>query len=164
MERKLVLNCEKVEACNSVNGICKSCQPGYQKSFCMLVKTSELDGRWLCGWLSILRVVWRVDVLVPAACVAGRYGDNCGQSCGRCAGNQSCTHTNGSCLQCQANHQPPLCKGRSVEYYGLNCLATCTGRDMSSEVCFCEYQPRGTTCVLCLVNYFCHNVSVPWYR
>ncbi|KAK7106094.1 uncharacterized protein [Littorina saxatilis] len=42
-------------------------------------------------------------------CETNTFGTNCSQTCGRCAGNQTCNTTTGHCPDCLDGWTPPLC-------------------------------------------------------
>lgn len=50
-------------------------------------------------------------------CETGKYGQDCLQECGHCAGNAVCKVTTGHCRSCTPGLQPPLCKYGKYSLY-----------------------------------------------
>ncbi|KAK7106167.1 hypothetical protein V1264_017455 [Littorina saxatilis] len=68
-------------------------------------------------------------------CEHNMYGPECLDTCGRCAGNQTCNSSTGYCLTCLVGWTLPLCK-TACEHntYGPECLDTC-GRCGGNQTC-----------------------------
>nr|XP_022310810.1 secretory phospholipase A2 receptor-like isoform X2 [Crassostrea virginica] len=70
-------------------------------------------------------------------CSDGSYGKECQDTCGYCADQDVCHHTNGSCPNgCEAGYQGILCKAHCMNgTYGNNCSNTC-GHCLDGGTCF----------------------------
>eukprot|EP00105_Crassostrea_gigas_P041534 XP_019925682.1 PREDICTED: receptor-type tyrosine-protein phosphatase epsilon isoform X2 [Crassostrea gigas] len=77
-------NCLDEEPCNSTDGTCTSCSPGWDTVWC----NKTCDAAW--------------------------YGAGCKFQCGHCFGEDNCHHVNGSCLfGCQKGFTGDLCFNRT---------------------------------------------------
>lgn len=56
-------------------------------------------------------------IIISAECEAGKFGQNCRESCGNCVQNGACHHVNGSCLNgCDAGYEGTNCtQGKSIQ-------------------------------------------------
>uniref|UniRef100_K1QG63 protein-tyrosine-phosphatase n=1 Tax=Magallana gigas TaxID=29159 RepID=K1QG63_MAGGI len=77
-------NCQDEEPCNSTDGTCASCSPGWDTLWC----NKTCDATW--------------------------FGAGCKFQCGHCIGEDNCHHVNGSCLLgCQKGFTGDLCFNRT---------------------------------------------------
>ncbi|XP_053337204.1 scavenger receptor class F member 2-like [Clarias gariepinus] len=93
-------NCERY--CQCVHGKCNqadgscTCKPGYRGKFCR------------------------------EPCPAGFYGQNCGNKCGHCKGQQPCKVTEGRCVTCERGWNGTKCDQMCAPgFFGENCQDEC---------------------------------------
>lgn len=82
--------------CNSSNGMCAVCSPGYKLPYC------------------------------KDPCSEGRFGHNCAEKCSsRCKG-RLCDPTTGLCYACSDGYVGERCNGQCIPgFYGAGCVSSC---------------------------------------
>ena len=55
--------------------------------------------------------------IISTECVDGKYGPDCGSTCGKCKNSAACDKGNGRCPDCITGYNAPYCKGNVHSRY-----------------------------------------------
>ena len=55
--------------------------------------------------------------MISTECVDGKYGPDCGSTCGKCKNSAACDKGNGRCPDCITGYNPPYCEGNVHSCY-----------------------------------------------
>nr|XP_022312103.1 receptor-type tyrosine-protein phosphatase U-like [Crassostrea virginica] len=168
-------NCWNGEPCNTVNGSCVHCMPGWKNEFCNKTCSDGMygvdclntcSGHCLNG-ISCNRIDGTCPECMPGwqnhfcsePCASGTYGYNCSKSCGHCLGTSACDPVEGRCTHgCEPGWQPPpKCdKHCSDGTFGKECMYNCSGNCLDREHCN-KVDGRCTQCMPGWENNFCNK-------
>ncbi|WAQ99378.1 PTPRT-like protein, partial [Mya arenaria] len=126
--------------CDSVNGTCSVCSPGYKGQFCNETCDKNTYGQNCTNNCSkhcsepCNNVNGSCGTCKPGykeqfcnkPCAINKWGMNCNKTCGQCA-TKECNSYNGSCeMGCKAGYQLKTCQEPCDDLsFGVNCSGTC---------------------------------------